>query len=63
VREDGIDLTKGADVTERDTLADDEILTTGATGEAPTTGDDDSTDADTGDDADDTDSDADDMDA
>ena len=50
-------------MTERDTLADDEIRTTGTSGEVPMPGDDDSTDADTGDDADDTDSDADDMDA
>jgi hypothetical protein len=50
-------------VTERDTLADDEILTGEAGGETPTPGDDDSTDADTGDDADDMDSDADDTDA
>jgi hypothetical protein len=47
-------------MTERDTgaLSDDEILTTGATGEMPS-GDDDSTDSDTGDDSDDSD----DMDA
>jgi hypothetical protein len=50
-------------VTERDTLSDEEILTTGEGGETRLAGDDDSTDADTGDAADDTDSDADDMDA
>jgi hypothetical protein len=50
-------------VTERETLSDEEILTTGAAGERQLTGDDDTTDADTGDDADDTDSDADDTDA
>lgn len=51
-------------MTERDmgTLSDDEILTTGATGEMPS-GDDDSTDSDTGDDSDDMDADSDDADA
>ena len=51
-------------MTERDTgtLSDDEILTTGATGEMPS-GDDDSTDSDTGDDSDDMDADSDDSDA
>jgi hypothetical protein len=61
------DPTKGADVSERETLSDDEILTTGAGGETRAAADDDSTDTDTdtdtGDDADDTDSDADDTDA
>jgi hypothetical protein len=53
-------------MTERDTgtLSDDEILTTGATGEMEPepSGDDDSTDADTGD-SDDMDADSDDTDA
>ena len=51
-------------MTERDTgtLSDDEILTTGATGEMPS-GDDDSTDSDTDDDSDDMDADSDDADA
>jgi hypothetical protein len=54
-------------VTERDTLSEDEIYTTGVAGETRPSGDDDSTDTDTdtdtGDDADDMDSDADDTDA
>lgn len=51
-------------MSERDTLSDEEILTTGAA-EPRLAADDDSTDTDTdtGDDADDTDADADDMDA
>jgi hypothetical protein len=45
-----------------DTLADEEILTTGAGGRPQASFDDDSTDSDTGDDADDMDADSDDAD-
>ena len=51
-------------MTERDTLSDEEIRTTGVGGETlEPSGDDDSTDSDTGDDADDTDADSDDADS
>jgi hypothetical protein len=50
-------------VTERDTLSDEEIRTTGAGEILEPSDDDDSTDSDTGDDADDTDADSDDADA
>jgi hypothetical protein len=54
---------KGVEVTERDTLSDEDILTTGSRSETEMPGDDDSTDSDTGDDSDDMDADSDDMDA
>lgn len=50
-------------MTERDTLTDEEILTTGPRDEVEMSTDDDSTDSDTGDDADDMDADSDDTDA
>ena len=53
-------------MTEKDTLSDEEILTSGPGGEPHLSGDDDDStdsDSDTGDDADDTDADSDDMDA
>ena len=50
-------------MTEKDTLSDEEILTTGPSAEDRPSGDDDSTDSDTGDDSDDTDADSDDMDS
>jgi hypothetical protein len=54
---------KERDVTDKDTLTDEEILTTGPGGQAHASSDDDSTDSDTGDDADDMDADSDDADA
>jgi hypothetical protein len=64
VREDRADATtKGAEVTERDTLSDEEIRTVGVGETVEPSGDDDSTDSDTGDDADDMDADSDDADA